>query len=82
MKNQDLKKIIEPDYYKTNLPDDSGDVIDFCQLYNLSFTRGNVIKYVTRAGKKDNEIQDLKKALEYLRREITYLEMLEQIEEK
>lgn len=82
MKNQDLKKLIEPDHYKTNLPDDSGDVIDFCQLYNLSFTRGNVIKYVTRAGKKDNELVDLKKALEYLNREIAHLEMLEQIKER
>lgn len=81
MKKQDLK-LIEPDHYKTNLPDDSGDVIDFCQLYNLSFTRGNVIKYVTRAGKKDNELVDLKKALEYLNREIAYLEMLEQIKER
>ena len=78
-----MKNNIEPDYYKTNLfPDDAGDVIDFCQLYKLSFTRGNIIKYVTRAGKKDNELQDLKKALEYLRIEISYLEMLEQIEEK
>lgn len=74
-----MKNNIEPDYYKTNLPDDSGDVIDFCQLYEMSFTRGNIIKYVTRAGKKDDELQDLKKALEYLKREISYLEMLKQI---
>tara|TARA_R100000544_G_C2226259_1_gene60935 strand:- start:2795 stop:3028 length:234 start_codon:yes stop_codon:yes gene_type:complete len=72
MKNN---KNIEPDYYKANL-DDSGDVIDFCQIYQLNFTRGNIIKYVTRAGKKDNEIQDLNKALEYLKREIAYIEYL------
>lgn len=50
------------------------DVIDFCKDYNLNFNRGNIIKYVVRAGKKDDELQDLRKALDYLLREITYLE--------
>lgn len=52
------------------------DVIDFCKFYDLNFNRGNVLKYICRAGKKDNEIQDLKKALDYLNREIEYLESL------
>ncbi len=30
------------------------------------FLRGNVIKYVARAGKKGDEVHDLKKALHYL----------------
>ena len=77
-----LRKITEPNHYKSDSVEDCGDVIDFCQLYNLSFTRGNVIKYVTRAGKKDNELVDLNKALEYLNREIAYLEMLEQIKKR
>ena len=42
--------------------------------YDLNFNLGNVIKYVCRAGKKDNEIQDLEKAIEYLERELYYLE--------
>lgn len=50
------------------------DVIDFCKDYNLSFNRGNIVKYVVRAGKKDDELQDMRKALDYLLREITYLE--------
>jgi len=50
------------------------DVIDFCKDYNLNFNRGNIIKYVVRAGKKDDELQDMRKALDYLLREITYLE--------
>jgi hypothetical protein len=50
------------------------DVIDFCKDYNLNFNRGNIVKYVVRAGKKDNELQDMRKALDYLLREITYLE--------
>ena len=41
----------------------------------LNFARGNVIKYVSRAGKKDRnkEIEDLKKASWYLNREIERL---------
>ena len=58
-------------HYKTN----SGiDVIDFCKEYELNFNRGNIIKYVARAGKKDNELQDMRKALDYIEREIKWLE--------
>ena len=42
------------------------DVIDFCQHYKLSFNRGNVVKYIARAGKKDDELQDLYKAKDYI----------------
>lgn len=50
------------------------DVIDFCNMYKLNFNKGNIVKYITRAGKKDDELKDLKKALDYLQREIKYLE--------
>ena len=50
------------------------DVIDISKHYNLNFNRGNVVKYICRAGKKDNELQDLKKALDYLKREIKFIE--------
>ena len=50
------------------------DIIDVCKDYALNFNRGNILKYVARAGKKDNELQDLRKALDYLEREIDYLE--------
>lgn len=56
-------------HYKTELI----DVIDFCKLYGLNFCRGNIIKYICRAGKKDNEIEDLEKARDYLNREIKHL---------
>ena len=49
------------------------DVIDFVQDYKLNFNRGNVIKYIARAGKKDDELQDLMKAKDYLEREIQYV---------
>lgn len=54
------------------------DVIDFIKDYNLNFNRGNVIKYLSRAGKKDNELQDLRKALDYLQREIEHYEKLQE----
>jgi hypothetical protein len=50
------------------------DVIDFCKMYNMNFNRGNIVKYLARAGKKDNELDDLRKALNYLTREIEYFE--------
>ena len=50
------------------------DIIDVCKDYSLNFNRGNVLKYVVRAGKKQDEMQDLRKALDYLQREISYLE--------
>jgi SpoU rRNA methylase family enzyme len=34
--------------------------------------KGNAIKYILRAGKKDLLVQDLKKAIECLNREIEY----------
>jgi len=50
------------------------DIIDVCKDYSLNFNRGNILKYVARAGKKNDELQDLRKALDYLQREINYLE--------
>jgi len=50
------------------------DIIDVCKDYALNFNRGNILKYVARAGKKKDELQDLRKALDYLQREIDYLE--------
>ena len=56
------------------------DVIDFVQDYKLNFNRGNVIKYVARAGKKDDELQDLYKAKDYIEREIQYVRDLKKKE--
>jgi hypothetical protein len=53
------------------------DVIDFCKMYDMNFNRGNIVKYLARAGKKDNELQDMRKALDYIEREIKWLEKLQ-----
>lgn len=46
------------------------EIIDLCE--QMPFNRGNVVKYVARAGFKDpaTEIQDLEKAKFYIEREI------------
>jgi hypothetical protein len=36
----------------------------------MNFNLGNTVKYISRAGKKDDVLQDLKKARWYLDREI------------
>jgi hypothetical protein len=48
------------------------ETIDFIEAKDLNYRLGNVVKYVSRAGKKSSDpIQDLEKALWYLQREIT-----------
>ncbi|GAA2917080.1 hypothetical protein GCM10020221_11490 [Streptomyces thioluteus] len=37
---------------------------------HLNYNRGNAVKYLVRAGRKDDEEQDLRKALFYLMREL------------
>lgn len=52
------------------------EVIDFIEDKGLNFHRGNAVKYIARAGKKDpnREIEDLQKAVWYLNREIKSLQ--------
>jgi hypothetical protein len=52
--------------------DNPYEAIKVIEAWNLGFCLGNVVKYISRAGKKnsDSELQDLKKARWYLDREI------------
>ena len=50
------------------------EAIDFIEDQNLNFSRGSAIKYIVRAGHKDDELEDLKKARWYIEREIERLE--------
>ena len=62
-----MDSVNNPSHYQTS----SGlEVIDIIEQFSLNFHKGNAIKYILRAGKKDDEIQDLKKAVWYLKREI------------
>ena len=53
--------------------------IELIEANELNFNRGNVVKYVSRAGKKEGEpeIKDLEKALYYLQREINRIRPIE-----
>ena len=51
------------------------EVIDFIEDKRLNYHRGNAVKYICRAGKKDpaKEVEDLQKAIWYINREIQRL---------
>ena len=53
------------------------EAIKVIEAWNLPFSLGNVIKYVSRAGKKGSKLEDLKKAQWYLNREIDRLSAIE-----
>lgn len=61
--------------YPSHYTDGKIEVIDFIEDKGLNFHRGNAVKYIARAGKKDpnKEIEDLEKAVWYLQREIEKL---------
>ena len=52
------------------------EVIDAIEDWQLGFHLGSAVKYIARAGYKDpaTEIQDLKKAVWYINRQIEQLE--------
>lgn len=49
------------------------ETIDFIEAKQLNYNLGNVVKYITRADHKGNNIEDLQKARWYLNREISKL---------
>ena len=73
VKFTETEKVYHPDHYggKDNLY----EAIKVIEAWNLDFNLGNVVKYISRAGKKDKdaELQDLEKALWYLQRSIDKL---------
>lgn len=62
-----MTEIEHPVYYSSG----GIEAIDFIEAHGLNFNLGNVVKYITRAGRKDGEdrVTALNKALWYLIRE-------------
>ena len=58
-----------PQYYNRG----SIEVWDFIRDQELNYHLGNAIKYICRAGHKDDAISDLNKAIHYLTNERDYL---------
>lgn len=50
------------------------ETIDVIEAFELNFNLGNAVKYLLRAGKKGDRLEDLKKAAWYIAREIANLE--------
>ena len=71
-----MKSEINPKHYTRG----KIEVIDFIEDQGLNFNRGNVVKYVSRAGHKgiDNDLVDLEKAKWYIEREIKRIEAVKE----
>jgi len=66
-KIKDIDPVNHPPHYKAG----GVETIDFIEAKDLNYRLGNVVKYVSRAGRKDSDpVQDLEKAAWYLQREI------------
>jgi len=46
------------------------EVIDFIESAGLNFSLGNAVKYIARCDHKGNAVEDLRKALWYIQREL------------
>jgi len=67
---QIAEAVLKPNYYKAKIKGVEVDVYDISDAYNLNNYKFNALKYILRAGKKDSLIQDLKKAIRCLERNI------------
>lgn len=50
------------------------EAIRVIEAWELGFNLGNAVKYISRAGKKGSTVEDLRKAVWYLNREIGKLD--------
>jgi hypothetical protein len=53
--------------------DTTYEAIKVIEAWGLNFNTGNAVKYLSRAGKKGNTVEDLRKAAWYINREIERL---------
>jgi hypothetical protein len=69
-----MEHVNHPQHYGGE--DNPYEAIKVIDAWELGFSLGNTVKYISRAGKKDSdkELQDLKKALWYLEHHIEILE--------
>lgn len=74
-KQEVIKELSEPDAvnHPSHYTQGKYEVIDVIEDWNLGFNLGNAIKYIGRAGHKDDIVQDLEKAKWYIEREIKRL---------
>lgn len=56
-------------YYKNS---SNIEAIDLIEAYNLNFNLGNAVKYISRCNYKGEKINDLRKAIWYLKKELEH----------
>ena len=66
------EQIDHPQHYGGK--EDTYEAIKVIEAWSLGFHLGNVLKYLSRAGKKNSKLEDLRKAQWYLNR---YIELEE-----
>ena len=73
--NQPADNVSHPSHYTGG----KIEVIDFIEDKGLGFHLGNAVKYISRAGRKnpDKTVEDLRKAVWYINRQIQRLECVE-----
>ena len=82
-KHVDLQKVLGKVCDNVNHPDHYNhgkiEVVDFIEDQHLGFHLGNAVKYISRAGRKDADktVEDLRKAVWYINRQIQRLECVE-----
>ena len=65
------EKVNNPEHYGGK--ENTYEAIKVIEAHNLDFCLGNAVKYILRAGKKDDIAQDLEKAIWYLNRKLQKL---------
>lgn len=70
--SMDTEAVDHPAHYGG--ADNLYEAIKVIEAWGLGFCLGNTVKYISRAGKKGDRLEDLKKARWYLDREIERLE--------
>jgi len=73
------EKVNLPSHYQSGEVEEDGtskyEAIKVIEAWDLNFHLGNVVKYISRAGKKsENSIEDLKKAEWYLSRYVQFIQ--------
>lgn len=61
----------DPVHHPKHYGNGTYECINVIEAWELGYHLGNAVKYIARAGRKEDRLQDLKKARWYLDREIS-----------
>lgn len=72
---EEKEMVNHPDHYRFG-ENNEYEAIKVIDAWELGFSLGNTVKYISRAGKKDpnKELEDLRKAMFYLQHHIEELQ--------